>query len=54
MCIKVTMAYVCRCWRSESGIGSPGALVTGVYEPPDMGAGNCIWVLWKTASALNC
>lgn len=39
MCIKVTMAYVCRCWRSESGTGSPGALVTGVYEPPDMGAG---------------
>lgn len=33
------MAYVCRCWRSESGTGSPGALVTGVYEPPDMGAG---------------
>lgn len=34
-------------WRTEEDIGSPGGGVTCDCEPPDMGTGNRIWVLWK-------
>lgn len=31
--------------EARGGFGSPGAAVTGGSEPPDVGAGNGIWVL---------
>lgn len=38
MCI---CAHECRCpWRSEEGIGPPGAGVTDDCEPPNKDAGN--------------
>lgn len=33
--------------RPETGIGSPGAEVTGSCELPNNGAGSWTWVLWK-------
>lgn len=28
----------------------PGTRVTGIYEPPEMGAEDQTWVLWETSS----
>lgn len=38
----------CVCWFP----GLPGAEATGGCEPPDMGAGNVMWVLWMSHNML--
>lgn len=40
MYLHESMPYVCRCWQSDGSIGCSGVLVTGVFEPHDMVAGN--------------
>lgn len=54
MCVFVC-EWVCalelRClWSPEEGIGSPGAIGTAGWEPPDMGVRNQIWVFWKSGT----
>ena len=40
MCVCLLMPYVCRClWRPEKGVRSPGAVVKGDCEPPDVSGG---------------
>lgn len=43
-------AHECRCpQRPEKGVGFSGSGVTGSCEPPDGGAGNKTWVLFKSS-----
>lgn len=58
----VLIMYICMClyvdlcmqvlwyWKSEKGVGSPGAGVRGGYEPFSVGAGVRFWVLWKQST----
>ena len=50
VCMYVCVC-VCGCFvfiRPEEGIRCPEVVVTGSFEPPDMGAGNQTWNLYKS------
>lgn len=59
MCMNVFLAYSSRYhthvaqWRSEEGIGSPGAEVTDSFKPP-CGCWVSNLVLLEEAHAFNC
>lgn len=41
VCLLYVRAHMCKCqWRPEEDVESSGAGVTGVCEPPNVGAGN--------------
>ena len=47
MCVLVAQG------GQTEGIGSPGAIITGDYVLPDIGAGTQTWVLWKNQQGVQ-